>query len=691
MRRFYLVLLLAVSSFAQPHFKLEQVLSAPFASSPVASPVGSRVVWLLNDKGARNLWAASGPDWKARKLTSFNEDDGQDIADLAWTNDGKNVLFARGGDFENEGENPNPGMLALRPDQAIWTVPADGGLPKKLTEGRAPLANPRTDLVAFRRAGQIFTMTSSGTEVMAAVRDRGTASDLRWSPDGKHLAFKSDRHDHSFIGVYSPAPKQLQYVDSSTDSDSDPVWSGDSAQLAYVRSPSEPERLRGPRREGEPWSIRLYNFQTGKARQIFLAERGPGSVFHSIVAETQLFWSGNQLVFPWERDGWCHLYSMPVAGGQPALLTPGAGEVEHVGASADGTRIFYSSNFGDIDRRHLWSIDPGRAGQPRPVTKGSSIEWAPTPLPDSSALIYLSSGVAERAHAVVQTAGGKAMPLAPETVPPEYPAAALVTPQPVTVTAADGLELHAQLFLPKDAPGRHPALIFFHGGSRRQMLLGSHYMYYYSNAYAMNQFLADQGYVVLSVNYRSGIGYGLNFREALNYGVSGGSEFNDVIGAGLYLKMRPDVDPKRIGVWGGSYGGYLTAMALARASDLFAVGVDFHGVHDWSAFLTNRVETGDPARRQAIQESLRVAFESSPMASVDTWRSPVLLIHGDDDRNVAFSQSVMLANALRQHHVSFEERIFPNEIHDFLLHRSWLEAYQATREYLGRYLGSNGQ
>src|SRR5208283_5973440 len=138
---------------------------------------------------------------------------------------------------------------------------------------------------------------------------------------------------------------------------------------------------------------------------------------------------------------------------------------------------------------------------------------------------------------------------------------------------------HAQLFLPHNAGDglRHPALCFFHGGSRRQMLLGFHYMYYYSNSYAMNQYLASQGYIVLAVNYRSGIGYGMKFREALNYGATGASEYNDVVGAGLYLKNRPDVDPTRIGLWGGSYGGYLTALGLARASNLFAAGVDFHG------------------------------------------------------------------------------------------------------------------
>src|SRR5580698_7922482 len=168
-------------------------------------------------------------------------------------------------------------------------------------------------------------------------------------------------------------------------------------------------------------------------------------------------------------------------------------------------------------------------------------------------------------------------------IPADFPADKLLTPQQVIFSAADGMPIHGQLFLPTSASdgGKHHALVFFHGGSRRQMLLGWHYMDYYSNAYAMNQYLASLGYIVLSVNYRSGIGYGLDFREALHYGREGASEYNDILGAGNYLRGRADVDSSRIGAWGGSYGGFLTALALARASNIFAAGVDMHGVHQW--------------------------------------------------------------------------------------------------------------
>jgi dipeptidyl aminopeptidase/acylaminoacyl peptidase len=197
----------------------------------------------------------------------------------------------------------------------------------------------------------------------------------------------------------------------------------------------------------------------------------------------------------------------------------------------------------------------------------------------------------------------------------------------------------------------------------------------------MNQYLASRGYLVLAINYRAGIGYGLNFREADRIGAAGAAEFNDVLGAGLYLRSRPDVDPGRIGLWGGSYGGYLTALGLSRASDLFAAGVDFHGVHNWNVGIRTFIPDYAPT-----PEEERLAFESSPMSSLDTWRSPVLLIHGDDDRNVSFSETVDLAEELRKRKVDVEILVLPDEIHGFLRHASWLQAYHAAADFFDRKL-----
>ena len=211
-------------------------------------------------------------------------------------------------------------------------------------------------------------------------------------------------------------------------------------------------------------------------------------------------------------------------------------------------------------------------------------------------------------------------------------------------------------------------------------------MFYYHGTYAMNQWLASQGYVVLSVNYRSGVGYGMEFREALNFGATGASEYYDVLGAGGYLRGRPDVDGAKIGLWGGSYGGYLTAMGLAKSSDLFAAGVDIHGVHDWNSGTQNFVPSYNPLERP---ESARLAFESSPLRWVDTWKSPVLLVHGDDDRNVNFNETVRLVEALRKQGVEPEQLVFPDDVHDFLTYANWNRVYHATAEFFARKLMGN--
>ena len=197
--------------------------------------------------------------------------------------------------------------------------------------------------------------------------------------------------------------------------------------------------------------------------------------------------------------------------------------------------------------------------------------------------------------------------------------------------------------------------------------------------------------MVLSVNYRMGIGYGHEFHHPEHAGPAGSSEYQDVKAAGEYLRALPQVDPARIGIWGGSYGGLLTALALARNSDIFRTGVDLHGVHDWpndmGMWQTN--ESYRPYEPNDSKAAMDVAWRSSPVADIATWRSPVLLIQGDDDRNVRFHQTVDLARRLHQQGVRYEELVLPDEIHGFLRHASWLTADSATIAWFRRELAAS--
>src|SRR5207249_10850146 len=205
---------------------------------------------------------------------------------------------------------------------------------------------------------------------------------------------------------------------------------------------------------------------------------------------------------------------------------------------------------------------------------------------------------------------------------------------------------------------------------------GFHYMQYYHNAYAQNQYLASKGYTVLSVNYRLGIMYGRAFREPPKAVWRGASEYKDVVAGAKFLQTLDNVDPQRIGLWGGSYGGFLTAMGLARNSDIFKAGVDFHGVHDWASFLPMWPEGADAA--PDVKEARALAFKSSPVASIATSRSPVLLVHGVDDRNVPFQQTTQRVEKLRARHVPSEHLIIPDEIPDLLRSNYWGRSYEPS-------------
>lgn len=666
---------------------LAQLMSAPFPENLVAAPHHGLVAWTFNDRGARNIWVAAAPEYKARAMTSYTGDEGQALSNLQFTPDGLSLVYVRGG----AGNPPNPTSDPAGMEQAIWRVSVDGGSPQRVAEGNEPALSPNGKGMAFNKNGQVWFVPLQGAEPPRwLIHDRGAAKSLRWSPEGGKLAFVSQRDRHSFIGIYDFSTKTLRWLDPSVDSDQSPVWSPDGKALAFIRIPAmsiEEAADIMPRRSGAPWSIYVADMVKGSCREAWRAKPGMGSVLFSGYKDPLLLWADGQLVFIWERDGWNHLYTVNPQRGEAELLTPGEFEVEDVAMTLDGKALLFSSNQGDSERRHLWRV-PVTGGKPVALPRGPGIEWSPIAAGDGKTVVFLRSDAHYPARPALLAENGQQRDLAPEMRPADFPSNALVAPEPVTFQAADGMTIHGQLFRPasRHTAERHPAVVFFHGGSRQQMLLGWHNRYYYHNAYALNQYLASRGYIVLSVNFRSGTGYGMEFREALNYGPSGASEFNDVLGAGRYMQSRDDVDGKRIGVWGGSYGGYLTALGLAREPDLFAAGVDIHGIHDWNRLTQFQSPGYDPLRHP---ELARVAMEASPLASEKSWRSPVLLIHGDDDRRVPFTETVDLAIALRKQDVPFEELIFPDEGHAFLLYRNWLRAYEAAADFFDRRLAKH--
>jgi dipeptidyl-peptidase-4 len=607
--------------------------------------------------------------------------------------------------------------------------------------GSGPELSPDGKHVVFVRDGQIFharvakgVTAGIDTGGVPFIKEWGRQSSPVWSPDGSKLAFVSTRDNHSFVGVFDMKTRRVDFVSPSVDFDTAPVWSADGKQIAFIRRPgtpfgnqaqqgaggiggpagpaaarggrggnggggrggrggfgqandSTPQRIDGLYRAAFPGgytlSFMVADVATGRARE-FWHNQPNERVFNAI---NGIEWAGDHVVFTAQRpnDEWDRWFSVPVSGSgyaEPVLLTTTDGLINDGVAdrtfvtttvSRDGKTFYYATNAKDIEKRHVWAV-PVTGGTPRQISTDDGVEVSPTLLADGKSMAVLYFGATQPASVgIVPVDGGSTKIVYPTAAMlKDFPQSAHVTPEIVITHAADGLEIHNQLFLPKDLkPGeKRPAVVFVHGGPVRQMLPAYHYMQFYHWAYAYNEYLASQGYIVLSINYRSGIGYGNSFRRAPNTEGRGNSEYQDVLAGGKYLQSRPDVDPARVGIWGLSYGGLLTSQALARNSDIFVAGVDMAGVHLYGSSL----------------DSTNLAYQSSSAAHINTWKSPVYLVQGDDDRNVDFSQTIGLVQLLRAHGIYYELTVNPDDTHESLIHSRWIAVWNHSTDFLHRFL-----
>src|SRR5574341_385277 len=445
-----LLIFAGAACVAAQSFTLEQVMSSPFPSELIVSKRGDRIAWAFDAEGKRNIWIAQAPTFAARQLTLYAQDDGGELTDLVFSPSGDSVAFVRGQGRNQGGEYPNPTTDPAGARQEVWLVEVRApGRVTRIGEGSRPMFTPAGNQVLWIREGNLWTASVFGGKPRKLFEMRGDVSAPQWSPDGKELAFVSTRGDHSFISVYDVRANRLRFISPSVDRDTAPRWSPDGRRIAFIRLFNVADTFSVDRDRFQPWAIFVADARTGEAKQVWRSGGADNDSYSGLQGEDSWQWvAGDRLLFPSEKDGWMHLYSLSVAGGPVEALTPGEFEVENVALSPDRSFIVFSTNKNDIDRRHLWRVKvSGEA--PRQITTGDGIEMFPALFDNGNQIAFFHSTAQNPFMPfTVRVDGANMKPLAPQALARDFPCAKLVVPEPVSFEAADCWKIHGQLFKP---------------------------------------------------------------------------------------------------------------------------------------------------------------------------------------------------------------------------------------------------
>jgi dipeptidyl aminopeptidase/acylaminoacyl peptidase len=681
----------ATSAPARGRLAIDQLIDIRHPSNPMWTPDGKSVVFVWDRAGVSKVYLASAAGSGApRELPGA----GSSLNGAFFSADGRALLVPRNGD--------------------LWRVPLDGAAAAAVwtTAGAESsiAGSPDGTRVAFVRDHQIVvrSLADGGERVVA--RDDKNLGGLGWSPDGRHLLYTAGQQAirHEQTPQYSGA-KIIYTINENVPGQT----------FVVPADGGTPRALAGGGGFGGRRWLDASHFvfeRTSpdfKRRTSLVADLGGGepAVLHEIVEEK--FWSmtgdagagaqpspdGKWIAFLSDRDGWDHLYVMPAsttgAGpAQPIQITKGKFEAWRPQWSPDSQRIAFDANSeGHYGTRHLYvatiGSDPSHATIAQ-LTTGRGTNIAPQWSPDGASLVYQHTDPQNSADLFVINTATKQTARLSDSMPPAIDRTALVAPEVVHYAGPDGQQVPAYLFVPKnlDRSKKHPVVVWIHGDGVNQNYDGWHVQRNYAVYYSFHQYLLQKGYIVIAPDYRGSIGYGRAWREGVYMDV-GGKDAQDAWMVTNYLKTLPYVDMNRVGVWGLSYGGFFTLIAITDQPKLFRAAVDVAGVVDYAMYYEDPYHGGwTTSRIGTPDQNPQVYAKASPISKIDRLETPLLVLHGTADVNVPYLHSVRLLDEVmkkgKSHLVEF--MTYPGEFHYFTREHVLRDAWRRVDEFFDAHL-----
>ena len=470
-----------------------------------------------------------------------------------------------------------------------------------------------------------------------------TTGEVTWVDHGQRAAVQA-------ADAKAPADREVQL--------SEPLWSEDGTKAVVdARAIDNKDR----------WILAM-DEATGKTRVVAHDHDdawidGPG------IGTLGWMKGDREIYFQSERTGYSHLYALPFDGGEPKALTSGAWEVDSAVLSRDKSRFFLVTSEGDPGQQNVYAMSAEGGARTKLTTLAGGHSYVPSPDDRWFADVYSYTNKPPELYAQESRPDAAAKKLTSSPAPEfwEYPW--LDTPI-VTFPARDGAMVRAHLYKPANYRKGGPAVLFVHGAGYLQNV---HRKWsYYAREYMFHQLLMERGYLVAEVDYRGSAGYGRDWRTGI-YRHMGGKDLDDNIDAARWMVSQYGADPKRIGVYGGSYGGFITLMAMFTEPDVFAAGAALRPVTNWANYndeYTSNILNLPQTDTEAYKKS-------SPLYFAQGLKGALLICHGMADTNVHFQDTVELVQKLIElRKENWELAVYPAENHGFVEPTSWADEYK---------------